>query len=391
MKRNLGGICLAMFVLVLPAQITGAAELGEKLTIHGYGGWAVGASDPYPYLAGRGEGEAEVENVEAVLLLSARPTEKLRIVFAPEWEVEQEEGETEEETKIELAYAEWDQSDALRFQIGRSRMPFGIYTEIYDVGTLRPFYHLPQATYGHTGFVAEYYDGVGVGGTRVVRSDWDFTYDFYLGGASFDVDEPFEVALEGPGGDEDEEAEESEGNLESLLGFRMDFGSNVSGLSFGVSALGGEPESAGDVAGGGSVSWGDFASYGVHGELERGDWLIRSELGRHHEDEFDIDAGYLEVAYRFDENWQLAARYDHANASFEEALPESAESLLRHRESVVGLNYWFDPNFVVRLSYHRIDGNLFTHPEHDELFEQVENGTVDDSSSLILFGAQFSF
>ena len=40
-------------------------------------------------------------------------------------------------------------------------MPFGNYTEIYDVGTLRPFYHLPQATYGPTGQIAESYDGIG--------------------------------------------------------------------------------------------------------------------------------------------------------------------------------------------------------------------------------------
>ena len=383
MKR----LCGASVLWLIAATPLLGADLSDKISIHGYGGWAAGASDPYPYLAGRGEGDPEVENVEASLLVSARPSDKLRIVFAPFWATQQVEGETEEVAEIELAFAEWDYSEALRFQIGRSRLPFGIYTEIFDIGTLRPLYDLPQAIYGHTGFVTEFYDGFGLGGRRSLASGWDLTYDLYLGGAEFETDEPFEAVLEeGDGGGD----EEGESNIEALTGFRID-ASTASGVSFGVSAFAGEPEAAGDQATASSPSWGDYRSYGVHLEVERGDWVLRSEFGRHDEDEFNNTAGYLELSYRLDPRWQLAARYDHADAQFVEDLPETADSLLRHREAALGLNYWFDSNLVLRLSYHAIDGNLFTHPDHETLVEQVANGELDDSSSLILFGAQFSF
>lgn len=386
MKR----LCGASVLWLIAATPLLGVDLSDKISIHGYGGWAVGASDPYPYLAGRGEGDPEVENVEASLLVSARPSEKLRIVFAPFWATQQTEGETEEVAEIELAFAEWDHSDALRFQIGRSRLPFGIYTEIYDIGTLRPLYDLPQSIYGHTGFVTEFYDGFGVGGLRPVSKGWDLTYDAYLGGAGFETDEPFESAIEAPEDEGALEGEVGESNIESLVGLRLDLASAESGLSFGVSAFAGEPEVGGDQATD-EPKWGDYASFGLHFEYERADWTVRSEIGRHQEDEYDTDAGFLEASYRLNDHWQLAARYDRADADFVHELPKAAESLLRHREATIGINYWFDTNFVLRLSYHAIDGNLFAHPEGDELLEEVENESLDDRSNLILFGAQFSF
>jgi hypothetical protein len=48
----------------------------------------------------------------------------------------------------DYGFAEWRFSDALRLHAGRMKHPFGIYSEIFDVGTLRPFYTLSQSVYG---------------------------------------------------------------------------------------------------------------------------------------------------------------------------------------------------------------------------------------------------
>ncbi len=372
----------------LIAASAGAADWTDKVSIHAYGGWAAGTSDPYPYLAGRGEGEVEVENLDAVLLFQFRPTDHLLIVVAPEGEVEREGDETEDKVKLELAYAEWEASERLRIRFGRNRLPFGIYTDIYDVGTLRPFYHLPNAIYGHTGFVSEAYLGVGIGGLAPAPKDWELRYDLFAGGTDFEVDEPFEEALEPVGGGGEEE-EEAEADIESLIGGRLIVGTPIEGLSFGVSAFAGKPEGAGDF-GTDEPSWGDFRSVGVHAEFQRGAWTARAEAGRHHEDEFDTDALYLEVSRRLGERWQVALRGEHTQANFVRDLPSGGDSLLDHDEIAAGIGYWFDPNFVLKLSVHSLSGNLFSHP-HEEVAEALADGTLDDSGTAVVFGAQFSF
>ena len=59
--------------------------------------------------------------------------------------------------------------------------------------------------------------------------------------------------------------------------------------------------------------------------------------------------------------------------------------------AALGVNYWFGPNFVLKLSVHSVDGNLFAHLEGEELLEALAAGGLDKSTDLVIFGAQFSF
>ena len=69
----------------------------------------------------------------------------------------------------------------------------------------------------------------------------------------------------------------------------------------------------------------------------------------------------------------------------------AAPSLLGHSETVFGLNYWFDHNFVLKGSFHLVDGNLFAGPDDEEFGQVLLAGTLDDRTNLFLIGAQFSF
>lgn len=64
-----------------------------------------------------------------------------------------------DEIKLDFAFGEWAFSDALKFRMGKVKCPFGIYSEVFDVGTIRPFYALPQAIYGAPGIVTKSYFG----------------------------------------------------------------------------------------------------------------------------------------------------------------------------------------------------------------------------------------
>ncbi len=374
----LAGLAVAGGLLLAgPAR---AVDLADKFSIHAYGGWAAGRSDPYPYLTGDGEPDFEVDNARAVLLMQFRPVDEVTIVIAPEWEIEQEDGSTEQDQNLEIASVEWSTSEKLRLRLGRNRMPFGNYTDIFDVGTLRPFYSLPQSIYGSTGFVTESYNGVGISGL-VPAGGWEVDYDLYAGGGDFLVDVPFEQALE------EIAADEPADKIKRLLGGRVTFGTPVEGLRFGLSAYAGRLEGA-DAP---RDHWGDFASYGTHLEFDRSPWLVRGEVARHREDLFDTDAGYLEVACRFGTHWQGAVRADRVRTEFVEELPASFDSLLKHDELSLGASYWFNENLVLRASYHRVDGNLFAHPSGEQLFDEVDDDAVDERTDLFQFGVQFSF
>lgn len=69
-------------------------------------------------------------------------------------------------------------------------------------------------------------------------------------------------------------------------------------------------------------------------------------------------------------------------------MPEEFASTLEHDELSLGLNYWWTANFVLKASFHRVDGNLFAHA-HGEI-AGIE-GPLDARTDLVVFGAQFSF
>ena len=164
-------------------------------------------------------------------------------------------------------------------------------------------------------------------------------------------------------------------------------------LHFGFSVYTGEPDGHGHADVGLSTEWGDHISYGAQFEYQLHPWTVRAEIARHDDPEIIQDSAYAEVAYYFTEHWQLAGRVETVDTDYVDAdlLPVSSLSLLDHDEIVVGLNYWFSDNFVFKLSYHDLDGNLFLFPEGDALFDVIAEDQLDQSNRLINFGMQFSF
>ena len=145
----------ALAVLALPYPAL-AQDQAQQAQVRGFASWGFGRSDPHAYLLGTGEDHNEFQNVDFALNVSATPTDRLRISTQVFWEVTHE----GQEVELDFASAEWTFSDKARVRFGRSPFPFGVYAEIQDVGTLRPFYTLPQSVYGPTGLAAEAYDGV---------------------------------------------------------------------------------------------------------------------------------------------------------------------------------------------------------------------------------------
>ena len=71
----------------------------------------------------------------------------------------------EGEFSLDWGFAEYRIHDLLRLRAGKMKNPFGIFMEVKDVGTLRPFFSLPYSIYGAGNMASEAYLGAGLTGS----------------------------------------------------------------------------------------------------------------------------------------------------------------------------------------------------------------------------------
>ncbi len=355
----------------LGAPLATADDGEQRVEIHGLGGWHYANTDGNSFLGGTKEGD--YNNASLALNFSTHPHERLAVVGQVEWRVE---GEGEAAVEMDYAFAEWRFSDAAHLRVGKVKQPFGISTEVFDVGTLRPFFALPQAIYGPLGFVAEGYLGVGLTGRFESQAKWALEYDAYLGGQVVEEYEAPEVVLFGvPVGGEGAHSE----TTRDMAGGRLTLVTPFE-LRLGGSAYSGKTHDGGRRSG-----------FGAHAEYVAGPWSLRAEWARENSPEHRKRAAYGEVAHRFGPHWQVALQYGHLRSRLSE-LPVPVEpGLLEHDELAVGLNYWVTSGFVLKTSYHAVDGNRLAGPEPDEIFEALQEGELRPKTKLFLVGAQFTF
>jgi hypothetical protein len=212
---------LALVVLAAPLR---AQDESRPVDIHAYGDWTYGRTNHNVFLAGSPEGD--YERLSMALNLSKRIDEKLSIHSQG---FVDSHGDTE--VSLDYAFAEYKLSDLLSLRIGQVKHPFGIYTEVFDVGTLRPFIDLPQAFYGPAGFVGESYKGIGAAGTAELGA-WTLVYDAYGGGSSLE-----ELALprEFYSGSVIDGSEIEKESLRNVIGGRAVLQTPIRGLTLGSS------------------------------------------------------------------------------------------------------------------------------------------------------------
>lgn len=369
--RDVLGLLLVSLSCATPSVL--GQEPASAVELHGFGDWAYGRTSNNTYLAGLPEGNYRQANL--ALNVTASVKDRLRVVGQAEWR----ESEHGSRTLLDYAFAEWKFSDALLLRAGQVKQPFGISNEVSTVGTLRPFFALPQAIYGPVGLIGLAYRGLGITGSRELGKGWSLFYDVYAGSTVIEDFESPEDLLRGkPVGQETAIEIES---TRDLYGGRLALGTPVSGLRVGLSGCQGK-----------QIDFGRRWVLGADAEYLTDAWSIRAEYG--HESVIEshtLDAFYVEVAYRMDRHWQMAAQYGWLSEDLFGFDVSRAPSLLDHKEFALGLNYWFSPEFVFKLAYHRVEGNRLASPEPQDLADVVARGQLRTRTNLVQFGAQFSF
>lgn len=351
----------------------------DSISIHGFAGEAYKQSFENPYVGGDEGGTWD--SLSAGLTVEAHPIEGFR-VFS-QLSTGSGEGEEEESSvQFDRAFGEVIVSESFKIRGGRVSHPIGLYSEVFDIGTLRPFFDLPQGAYGPSGISGESYEGFGFTGFISLKG-WEISYDVYGGELDLEIVEAFRTFdCEGSAEGCEEEGE----GIDDVLGGRVLLSTPIDGLTVGASGYF-TIRSHGDP----TAAWGFQARY------ENDDVELNSEF-YHFRDPLDphsLDTAYIEGTCRaFNrvsdagplKNLELVGRFDWADI---DAKGSSAPSrLTEHREWAVGVNYWLVPNHaVMKLAYHNVSGNLFAHDQ-----EPVEEGeTPDRHTDLVTVGMQSSY
>ncbi|MCI5192064.1 MAG: hypothetical protein D3915_02895 [Candidatus Electrothrix sp. AU1_5] len=402
-----------IFCAVLTAMIAGAgsgqSQLLDKISLHGFGSWAGGmTNNENRYFLWNEDGN--LEHVEAALNIRAELYDNVSVYvqtsFDRTW--------LGTEADLDYAFAEWSFSDLLTFRAGKVNAPFMLYSEVYDVRIIRPFFNLPLGIYHDMG--AEAYKGIGLTGTFSPHQGWQVQYDIYGGTMTqysnrrishqfipegYDEEGNFVASKEGWS------LEIPDQSVEKMIGGRLFISPPLEGMRFGLSAYTGEQKYYE------SDSLTEYEEYwsneklfntmdkplffGLSAEYIDDTWELRCEYLRTFQDDPDYLSNkiYAEAAYRFTEHWQVAVRYEYNTV---EDFPmqgflDNFDSLREHKELVFGLNYWFTPRLALKGSFHLVQGNSFTVPADDDDYEDgLDDGSFkEEETQLLLLGVQFSF
>lgn len=83
---------------------------------------------------------------------------------------------------LDWAFYQRRVGDHTMVRVGKIKMPFGIYNEIRDVGTLLPLYRPPLSHYGELAYSSETLNGVAVGHRLPLGDRWAVSVDGFVGG-----------------------------------------------------------------------------------------------------------------------------------------------------------------------------------------------------------------
>lgn len=307
---------------------------------------------------------------------------------------------TQEEDEIELDWAFYERqlADHTYLKVGRVQIPFGIFNELRDVGTILPFFRPAFVMYQEGSFTSETVDGLVISHTFAPESNWSVEADAFVGSWDF-----FEVDPFVPGG----QAVVAE--VDDAYGFQLWLNTPNPFLRIG---LGGHTR---DVTGGlvgtfrlpGDTDQFDDVYFSVDYAGDR--FVARAEL-RHFETDGsaifpggDFDLGYVQLGWHATERFRIYGQYEFSSAEQQKercivfGLPctENIDVDLR-QETGIALNWVFSPNVVLKLEHHfDVNAELFTFapfpvftPEGPKLQPIIVEAT-DGDYSIISLSASF--
>jgi hypothetical protein len=315
-----------------PAAVTEAENSGPKITIHGYLTQAYAASDGFQILGIPEEGTSDYRTAALQIRADISPDDVFVAQLSHERFGLSRLAEIKDDVELDYVFYERHFGNTVA-KVGRVPLPFGIYNEVRDVGTLLPFYRPSHNFYGEAAYSSETVDGIVVS-HDVPLGDWRLKADAHYGNWEF-VQRDFFTGAYAPS------------QVDDSIGLQVWLETPLPGLRVG----GGVMEYNIQIPTG-ETTWrvnhfslsGEFDRFAVHGEIK--DAYIG--MGAH------VYLGYLHGGFRLTEKLTLNGQKDF----FYIKIPGTARVEVDD-DRALGLNYAFRSWLVVKAEHHWNEGGFW--------------------------------
>jgi len=326
---------------VLIAQESPAAEAPEqdeskglKITFHGYLTQAYAQSDGHQFLGITEDGTADYRTAALQIRADISKDDAFIVQFSHERFGASQLQNIKDDVGLDWIFYERRFGDS-SIKVGRVQIPFGIYNEVRDVGTLLPFYRPSHNYYGEAAFSSETVDGAVLSHAFKLGESWGLDADLHYGNWKF-VTKNFltnaYTALD----------------ANDSLGVELWLDTPVSGLRIGTGAMrfdlktsAAAPERRWKVY---HVSLaGDFDRFAVHAEYKDVDLVTSHAL-----------TGYAHLGVNLTEKLTVNAQ--------QERLYLKSPNLARRKlddDRAAGINYAFNPTLVLKAEHHWNEGSFW--------------------------------
>ncbi|MGH1366615.1 MAG: hypothetical protein ACRBF0_23850 [Calditrichia bacterium] len=257
-----------------------------------------------------------------------------------------------DDVSYDWGFYKYEFSDNSSIQIGKMLRPFGIYSEISDVGVLLPFYQATYPLYFEGNFTSKTYNGVALSHEIEFWDDWNFHVDIFAGEYQFNEWYIFKNPLSG-------EREELVGEVKvrnsiglwtwlntSIEGFRIGVGGNQADFREGI-----------QYVQNGLIGHEKVQIWHSSIDLTRARWFLRSEQSYiyMYTNDFDGFGSTTQLSFEPIEAVRLNCQYEFLN--IRNAPVASASGATRsdfdyHRDAAIGISYNKQNKFTLKLETH---------------------------------------
>lgn len=219
LRRNCFTILLLALCLLPVYWVHAEGDSDNGLAVHGFLTQAYAATDGNQIFGIPDEGTTDYRKAALQFRYTLNDKNDFVIQFSHERQGKSVFINPDLDLQVDWAFYQRHFTDKTWVRVGKVQMPFGIYNELRDVGTVLPFYRLPFGVYGENSFSSETVDGI-VGYHRFSGSSpWSADLNVFYGGSDY-----FET----------DHINFGKARSENGLGYQLWINTPVSGLRFGV-------------------------------------------------------------------------------------------------------------------------------------------------------------
>lgn len=301
---------------------------GLKITVNGYLSQAYAISDGNQILGIPKQGTADYRTAAVQMRADMTPQDTFSVKLRHERIGESPFQAFQPDVALDWIFYEHKLGDSA-IKVGRVKIPFGLFNEVRDVGTLLPFYRPPTDFYGSGSFTTQTIDGALVSHAFNLGRGWRLDGDLYYGNWEF-------------------VASESEGVFKSKarnsVGLELGLDTPLPGLRISVGEM---SYTVVKEEAGGTVT---TPSKSYHASLEEryGRLVAHVEYKYRHTADAKISSGYVHLGLQLTDHLTLNGQAERSHTVIDE-LPDGVD---QDDDRALGVNYAFRGNLVLKLEHH---------------------------------------